>query len=245
MVDLNKNYKSKLEYIADIPLAIVEEHHQVFPYWVTSGKKNMTLLHIDRHDDLAEGCQNFFTPIEEYVKFLHIGNFICPAVNYGIIKELFWLNPFNSKREIKGYEEFDSRYIQYLTKENLITRKNSSGYLKWEDQERFTNEKLNFGESITPRELITKFRKEIPSWILDIDLDAFASINYSFGRDDSVIIQSKWEKRVQETIKFLKKMKTKPNLITISRSQGELAYVPEEIVDTIQKRVINDLNMLY
>ena len=94
MITLNKNYKGKLESILSIPLAIVEEHNQVFPYWMDSEKKNITLLHIDSHDDLADGCRAFFTPIEEYTESLTIGGFICPTVNCGLIKDLFWLQPF-------------------------------------------------------------------------------------------------------------------------------------------------------
>jgi len=120
--------------------------------------------------------------------------------------------------------------------------KESSSEIFWDNLEICKWFGLTDGLNLSPRQINVN-----DQWILDIDLDAFARILSShmavefLGADQS----TGWEKRLDETVKILSRVKQKPSQITICRSQGEPAYVPHLLVNKIQDHAVEGLKRLY
>ncbi|MDR2705969.1 MAG: UPF0489 family protein [Planctomycetaceae bacterium] len=88
-------------------MIIVEEHHEVFPYWLRyfRQKKNatpMTLLRFDAHDDLRAGCfaadlrqlPDNDNALQKRIRSeFHFDDYILPAVYLGIFNRIIWLRP--------------------------------------------------------------------------------------------------------------------------------------------------------
>ena len=94
---------TKLIKVGGIHTAITEEHNEVFYFWQMSHMKSATLLHVDAHHDMdgvvsiiGDGLLHDPSNIN-YFKSLYVGNFICPAVHYGIVSDVYWLNPHSNK----------------------------------------------------------------------------------------------------------------------------------------------------
>ncbi|GAH54159.1 unnamed protein product, partial [marine sediment metagenome] len=223
MIDKLEKVTSKIEdasvrEISGIPLIITEEHQQVFPFWDYSDVRDATLIHVDSHPDLADEAPTslniFGSNLSlKYHKKLHVGNFICPAVHYGFIHDIFWISPF-----CKG-SEHDDLYIQHIDKDSLKT-KNGVHYIKWKDIEfseksrksgaSFDVEGYRKGASLSTNRL-KKILTNNNSFILDIDLDAFAkefygprayieifkALNPGAGIDG-------WEKGLNKLLNFLR-----------------------------------------
>ncbi|MDR1964620.1 MAG: UPF0489 family protein [Planctomycetaceae bacterium] len=106
--------------LADIPLYLVEEHHEVFPFWLQycQGKEPMTLLHVDAHSDLQPG--HFASGLQQLPddkKMLrnivrnefHFDDFILPAVYLGFFNRIIWLRP----KILYGNTDFSvSKYVR-------------------------------------------------------------------------------------------------------------------------------------
>lgn len=244
--------ESNVENISGIPLVITEQHQQVFPFWDHSEIKNVTLVHIDSHSDLADKSPVYNKAFDfKYHKKLEVGNFICPAVHYGLIKDMFWISPFCS--------EDKDIYIQYLNQNSLETKRGII-HLWWKNSEFseksrgggicLDNDAYKMGESINSKQ----FKKQLSNngtFILDIDLDAFAK---KFQGQRMLVELAEafgggvegWEDRIKRTINLLKKI-PKPKLITLTRSQGDYytTYVPSYLVDKVQDKTIEELKKLY
>jgi len=225
-----------VEKISGLSLVVTEEHHHVFPFWNSSKIKGATLIHVDSHSDLADDkVPSLNVAFEEYYKNLQVGTFICPAVHYGFIKELFWINPTNILKET---------HIQYLEKDRLVTEIDGFGDIKWKNSpENYPGyiKTGKIGNCITLKELIKKLNNP---WILDVDLDAFATISYLLGIYNPVSFEAGWKEKVDKTLKLLKKL-PRPDLITITRSQGERPFISPDVVDVVQKRFLEKLGRLY
>ena len=247
-----KDFPGEFSFIGKIPTALTIDHHHNFPYWYFSGIKNAILIHIDSHSDMSDEKVPYSELDKktnklpfDYYKRLHIDNFICPAVYYGIIKESFWINPFNKNSFINKYIEYAGQ--RYNSKKNLkmsaqIKRKE----IIWGNKEKF-NFNGGYGLSIKQKKIDLS---DNPSCILDIDLDAFAVINYtslqtyySYGRKYHCI--NGWERRIESTINLLKERFPKPELITITRSTGDEPYTSILIVNSVEEKLIKDIKELY
>lgn len=110
----------------DIPLVVVEEHHEAFFVWnyaVSAGwipsEKNH-LLHVDEHADLS--IAKYETPVpaggsvKEAYEFtyreLNIASFLYPAIYQGLFHHITWLRPEDSNRTVS------SSSVQVLTQQN-------------------------------------------------------------------------------------------------------------------------------
>lgn len=244
--------------ISGIPLIITEEHQQVFPFWDYSDVRGATLVHVDSHSDLADKAPSHLNPFSpnlplKYHEKLHVGNFICPAVHYGFIRNIYWISPF-----CKG-SEYDDLYIQHIDKDSLKTR-NSIRYIKWKDIE-FSEKSRESGSSfddvgyrLGASLKINKLKERLnnnDSFILDIDLDAFAKEIYGhptymemFKALNPGVGINGWERRIKQTIKLLRGI-SRPELITMTRSQGSQPYVPGNLVDRVQGMVLKELEKLF
>ncbi len=231
----SKNIPGYTLDIGGIPTAVTETHAEVFYYWQNSGLEGAVLLHIDGHADMDSSAPSRRKVTDLYYNHLYISSFICPAVHYGIVSSIYWLNPHSKKRKLQfmGALDREEEGVRIGTK---VIR----GMIFWEYPEGSKYTKYGIGKVITPAEILLNNRV----FILDIDLDAFCgeySIEHVSSRYDGV---SGWEQRVDQTVNFLAKLK-RPDLITITRSQGNESYVPEDKVDTVQDLLMQELRELY
>ncbi|MBW2982066.1 UPF0489 family protein [Candidatus Woesearchaeota archaeon] len=224
---------ASIKTLAKIPIAITEEHNEVYYHWEKSGIKDATLFHIDYHADTSHA--ELKADFSSY-KDLSIVNFICAAVHKRIVSSMYWLDPYSPcQLSDMGSTIPDNRKsLKTKVQGNAIT---------WEDKELNNSRIDDITFDITVPKIDTQSQL-----ILDIDLDAFAMKGEEEGYKD----------RIDATIEFLNIMKTikKPDLITITRSQGPdkpskekpsslRVFVEPEIVDDVQEYLLLRLIELY
>jgi hypothetical protein len=214
--------------IAGIPASVTEEHNECYYHWEKSGIKNADLFHIDSHPDTVHADLKAY--FSSY-KDLTIINFICAAVHKGVVSSMYWYDP---------YLQFPLADMGSTKKDNRksLNTKIENGSIIWEDSE------LCLGR----RDILQVSDLRIKSpLILDIDLDAFAMKFEETG----------YKERIDQSIEALKSVQ-KPDLITITRSQGPdhpdpsagrfsslRVFVDPLVVDDVQDYLIHNLNILY
>lgn len=203
--------------INGIPAFITQEHNENFRYWMQL--KDSLLLHIDAHSDMGSPFVNGIeTPEIDFYKNLSIADFICPALYYGFVSEIYWLNPHLNE---------EKRLVRYDCKAKL-----EGVWISWD---------RNPMEE--PVECIEEIHKLKPM-ILDVDLDAFCCSGLVHGVRASYDAIGGWEERVCQAADFIRRLK-KPDVITITRSQGTYTYVPKLLVDSVQDYTLGILSQLY
>ena len=222
-----------IQDIAGIPAAITEEHNEVFYHWQKAGFKDTTLLHIDAHHDLFNAAAPFKEKLDDnYYKDLGIASFICAAVHYGIVSSVYWLNPHESKTRLQDMGSTKSEDRRRIETEVIGHRIDWVSY--------YNKMLMGEGKIITPEDI--EFEK---NFILDIDLDAFCLqrniIYFAYKHPDEI---NNYEKRIDETIEALRRLR-RPDIITITRSQGKHTCVPPDKVDDVQDYLIEKLKELY
>jgi hypothetical protein len=258
MLDPIHNYP--IDNIDGIPTIATEDHHEVFPFWVTSGIKDATLLHIDAHDDIWDGV---YTPefsehkgelfdipqhVVDYTRCIDIANFICPAVHIGIVSSAYWLNPLvDEDEQLVDYgTTFFSMRRDLSTCETMhIVGSHISFKMPFYDN--------SVGMRL-PLDYVDKDRIKVFSdrpFILDIDLDGFCCGPRPCDVERHVDIVNGYEQRIEDTGVFLRTLK-RPDLITITRSQkttddehGLEPYVPRDKVDDVQQVLMTELREIY
>ena len=80
--------------------------------------------------------------------------------------------------------------------------------------------------------------------ILDIDLDAFCCERELVEVNKGYNGITGYSRRIDFTLDKLSKL-PRPEIITISRSQGAQVYCPSEFVDDVQDKVLMRLRELY
>jgi len=222
-----------IQDIGGIPTAITDQHNEVFYHWQKHNLENATLLHIDAHHDLFNIAAPFKEKLnDDYYEEVGIASFICAAVHYGIVSSIYWLNPFSSKRlqDMGSAEPKENR--------RKIETKVIGGRIDWASYA----DKMVMGEGIkiTPEDV--EFENQ---FILDIDLDAFSwrrrIISSRLKVRDT---ESGYEERIDQTIEVLRKLR-RPDIITITRSQGKRICVPPEKVDAVQEYLLGKLREVY
>jgi hypothetical protein len=205
--------------------AIVNDHNYVFGVWMKSKIKNAVLLHVDGHSDMYDGCPvfpyRFVTKrrIEAYTKKLNIVNFICAAVHRGIISEVYWYNPIYDSELLKKYE-LDMK----------ISGKNE---VKWTRNPEYACADPDLKEIIPQN--VTLDANTL--FILDVDLDAFASFFFSQAFPERNKSNLLYPQRICRTMNLLKDLK-RPDLITIARSPNCIDPVLSGQVETEFKNAI-------
>ena len=228
-----------LTFTGEIKTALVDDHHEAFYWWWDSKLKGATLFHVDGHDDMSEAVVDYKIKSAEDYAQLNIANFICPAVNHGIISSIYWFNPHSEKR------------LQYLGKP-ITSFSERDGILEEQDYAHygwgFFEEKRIWQRN---GELMAADKINVPSdlpLILDIDLDAFCCHrNSSIGRSEKYEGVFGFENRVDQTIEVLTRL-PRPNLITIAHSQGDetnRCYVPPSMVNDVSSYLALNLRKLY
>lgn len=100
-----------------------------------------------------------------------------------------------------------------------------------------------------PLAITNKHNYVFPHWINSDIKDAFANHFLSGGGAEFKGIKNcndfgiwGWERRIDETIYLLRDL-PRPSLITLATS--DIDYTPLEIVEKVQKRVLNSLKKIY
>lgn len=233
--------------INSIPTTIVDSHNEVLGLWLEKIDSPAVLIHIDHHDDMRSGPLTFteaqkttkidpptsflkINTMKDYVKHtLSCDDFISAAVYEGVVGCVYWLNPrFTRFKPVKSYGKITDGIIkQELHTQTFIDQK-----ILWRSR---PEPKLLFQE---------EFKEELSGYagpvILDIDLDALlcTTDNEASNKDRALeAIQS----NLRTTEMFLKSIDQKPTIISIARSQTEVAYAPPAYVDEIQKLTLEML----
>ncbi len=162
-----------------IPLFIVEEHHEAFFIWHYARLQGLipdagnVLLHVDEHSDFA--VPRFNTSIKTLngdldtladftYKELDIASFIIPTIYQGLINHVLWLRQQHHPKARKHY----TRYVRSF---NAAGKRLMSGVdeLQVEDPDR--------NEAIFDLITLDELPADLPTVILDIDLDFFSAVD--------------------------------------------------------------------
>jgi hypothetical protein len=228
-----RNYtEPRILKVAGIDTVVVDPHNEVFSFWhhaiKGSEKGRAVLLHVDKHSDMGSSKDVFtleYDDVEDYAKNgLGIGSFIAPAVCYGLVGSIYWIDPeedirVNCYGEIKNNGQVDFP-IAFPSTKGVVWR--SFGELVGESRDEvFINDFIGYNGNL----------------ILDIDLDAFecSDVQFDSGKGDKRI------KRLEGLLVGL----PRPNLISIARSQTPYCFVPPERVDYLEASTLEMLERVY
>ena len=236
--------------IGGIPLDIVDPNHYVLPLWFNYFENNPAqLVHVDAHSDMndvtnvgylqdKESKSVSLSALKKYaLTVLNEGNFICPAVFLGLLRQIIHFDPREDMVEV--YLEKGRKNLPIIS----LNDKVGVG-LYWDETDGSKSSlHLHFPLHIQRKKekSIEKINEASSPLLLDIDLDAFECCN---SPNESPVSSYVYERRLEKTFHYLREIK-KPKLITIARSQKPYRYVPAHRVDAIQKDVLRGLRELY
>lgn len=248
-------------------IAIVNDHNEVFEHWRKTNLKGATLLHIDGHHDMDDVKVPYQGELDEkYHLSLSIANFICPAIHYGYIDSVYWLNPHLPKKE--KLQDFGTTHF-LSPRRHLKTRRvevhphwidsnwREGYYIKWaqytDHLKTWWTEYVYSRYRKPPKSKMISPAAMIPGGkpaILDIDLDAFCCQKNIHGKktSDNYNGVNGYEQRIEETVDFLRSIDFRPSIITIATSQGDGndgCFVPPKKVEKILEQVQNEIVGLY
>lgn len=157
-------------------IVIADNHEQVYPVWEERGLRNASVTHVDFHCDMRgimidrKLGKAFFTSHRE-TTFIDRGNFLAHAIMNGMIKDLKWVHG------PKGGRAFDvgpvvSYETDYLAPLYRYTHKRSNR----------PEVVFNFEET-----LLDNWHGIEEGEILDLDWDAFASVEYDETHREELI----------------------------------------------------------
>jgi len=200
-----------------------------------------------------------------YYQILDVAGFICPAVHYGMISSVYWLNPHSSSKRLQymGSVSDKKRTLKTkIIKEDPLF-KNFNSYTKriaWKSKY-LQPHKEKKGKVVLPSTL--KISDEKP-FILGIDLDAFCCDKEIHNVPKEHEGVKDYEDRINHTLRILNRIR-KPDLITISKSEGQEVkfrfyrpdaidrgnyaisrqFVPNEFLDDVEKKVVRGLENIF
>jgi len=146
---------------------VADNHEQVYPIWQEHKVKGALLTHLDFHCDMRgilidrKNNRAFFTSHRE-TTFVDRGNFLAHAIMSGMIKDICWVHG------PKGGRAFDvgpvvSYETDYLARLHLFNHKRSGR----------NDVSIQFNEC-----LLSDWSGMRQNEMLDLDWDAFASVEY-------------------------------------------------------------------
>jgi hypothetical protein len=225
--------------ISNIDSLIVDGHNHAFSHWYRLRNKPAVLIHIDDHSDMAAMVETLdkvrmsdqppnITSVEEYAaKHLQIATFISAAIHEGIVGIVYHILP--RKREIHAYGRIVKGSFTGRTAETKVSK---SGVINWKSKKILPTYSI-----ITMEELLGDLVGSGHPLLLDIDLDAFNLNQW----DD---ITQPYTDRLLYAKQILQKL-SRPELITIARSQTPVTFVNPKIVNQLEQDCITMLEDVY
>jgi hypothetical protein len=162
----------------NIPVFIVEEHHEAFIAWNYAIRKHWMpdngncLFHVDAHSDMGiprfnESINDINNDIDKVKNFtyneLNIGCFIIPACYQGVFNQVFWIKQKHKRELCKSHEMYVRSYNQ--SGKRLISGKIQTLQIDISDSDKKTFDYILSTIDQLP------FCKKV---VLDIDLDYFS-----------------------------------------------------------------------
>lgn len=248
--------------MVDMKTVIVDSHKEVLPYWFREYlelKMPLVGVRIDEHHDMnhecpalpaREGRQNLeyvakiMPYLFEYAKRdLNEGNFTCPAVHSGVVVVLYHFNPREEKIDAYGRISGSKIIDAPKTKEKYtLVAGRRRKRIVWD--EALTKLKEWRGKTIPLSQKITldNFRADLKESFfpvaIEFDLDAL------YGISDRGPVEEVVAKRLEKARSILECI-CSPKFTCIARSQTPRAYVPSEVVDSLEGAVRDVIEMTY
>ena len=91
-------------------VALIENHDEAYHVWRDRGVEEMVPVHIDAHHDMYGS----WTPSSD--KGITIANYVLPALESGIVSEVFWLVPDKSWASAKDRQDTEQIVEKIVTK---------------------------------------------------------------------------------------------------------------------------------
>lgn len=235
---------------------IVDSHNEVLPYWVEEFLKlklPFVVVRIDKHHDMNQECpvlparegrslfdylDKMMPHISEYARRrLNEGNFTCPAFHYGIVGSLYHFDPEKEKIDAYGRVSGGVFIDSPKTKMKSISiERKRINLIVWDDAK--TRLRNQGGKSIpAPLSLsLDAFKEDLEGSqfpiVIGFDLDGLYGIDERGAPEEVIGRRLVRAKRVLGCI-------TSPVLACIARSQTPRAYVPPDLVDSLQEMVLH------
>ena len=243
-------------------IIIIDPHNHIVPYWFREFLRhrcNLIVVRIDAHHDMfhhcpalpaREGREKFqfifrlMPYLQDYCREkVNASTFTCPGFQYGAIGDVYHFNPkenqIDTYRRVSGSETIDA----HRTAEKRATYGEGKGkWIVWDE-----NSTRLLGSSAktipVPRKItLNDFHSDLQDCLLPIavgfDLDGLYG-NGDRGSPDEVM-----KKRLAGVRKVLESVAW-PQFICLARSQTPRSYVPERIVDRVQKSALDLINEVY
>lgn len=212
----------------------------------------MVVIRIDQHHDMDQECpvlparegrdifnylDKIMPYISEYAKNeLNEGNFTCPAFHYGIVGALYHFNPRHNAIFAYGRALGENFVNSPKTriKSKFLGGKRIDG-IYWDDAE--TNLRSQGGKIIpVPQSLpLDLFKQDVDECqfpiVIGFDIDGLYGIDER-GSPEKLI--GKRLERAQKVIECV----SSPVLTLIARSQTPRAYVPPDLIDYLERTVL-------
>jgi hypothetical protein len=216
--------------IGNIPLFITEMHQHSYAHW---NIEDATLLHIDAHPDSHDGARMGRKDVTE--DSLNVWNFISAAVHTRKVREFYWYNP-----------QLENELVRHMgSRHSVISNLRTTeirGNIVWDLGSNYANEEMKFGYSYGLVMRVESLRVKKP-FLLDIDLDAFCC-DRSMPLYDIFFSVENFMHKINMTAGMLKTL-PKPDIITVTRSQGSDIYVPKNKVKLVEKYLLESLKEIY
>lgn len=235
---------------------VVDSHNEVLPHWIEEFLKHklpFVVVRIDKHHDMFQECpalparegrsifdhlDKMMPHISEYAKRrLNEGNFTCPAFHYGIIGSLYHFNPERERIDaygrVYGGEFLDSPRTKMKSTSIGVKKIN---LIVWDDAK--TKLRNQGGKFVpAPQSLpFDVFKEDLGESrfpiVIGFDLDGLYGIGDKGSPDEVIGRRLRRAKKVLECV-------TSPVLACIARSQTPRAYVPPDLVDSLQETVLH------
>lgn len=222
--------------VDSVPLVFTQDHNEAFAYWQISGLRQAHVLHVDGHADMKDYVELADQADEDYYEHLTIANMLCAAAHYDIAHSISWLNPHSLSHRLLylGSKTSDDRF-------SIRTKVSEYDRIEWEKPSLgHYNLRFGDGKNIKFSELQIGSRP----FLLDIDLDAFCCRLPVDNVPSDYYGVDNYGKRIMIMVRLLTTLK-KPELISITRSNGRRIFVPSDKVDEVQAVCVAALARLY
>jgi hypothetical protein len=159
-------------------IMIADNHEQVYPIWESRNLQGISLTHLDFHCDMRgimidrPAGKAFFTS-EREKQFIDRGNFLAHAIMNGIVSDLRWIHG------PRGGRKFDiGPVVSYETDFKAPLHR------RFHRQSGGREVSFRFSEK-----LLTNWQGPQENEYLDLDWDAFASVEYDAKHRDELVGQ--------------------------------------------------------